>query len=482
MSEHFDVLIIGAGLSGIGVACHLSRECPDKNVAILERREAIGGTWDLFRYPGIRSDSDMMTFGFAFRPWRETKTLADGTSIRNYVNDTAREYGVDKKVRFGLKITKVDWSSAEKKWTVTATHERSGETKTFTCAFLVSATGYYNYDRGHLPKFPGEEAFKGTRVHPQFWPEALDYKGKKVVVIGSGATAVTIVPSIADETAHVTMLQRSPGYIFSLPGSDALAKALRGWLPASWVYKLSRTRNLKLQRFFYKYSRKNPERARNFLLSQVKKRLPPDYDMSHFTPKYMPWDERLCAVPDGDLFRAIRKGKASVVTGDIERFVEDGVLLKSGQKLEADIIVTATGLELQLLGGVELRVDGQTYTPGKSMMYKATLVQDVPNFAVIIGYTNASWTLKVDIAAEWLCKLLNTMDKRGAKVVVPRAPEGEVIENENVFGALQSGYVRRGEHMLLRQGKSGHWRVNHDYEADKSMLRSVGDAAELEWA
>ena len=482
MSEHFDVLIIGAGVSGIGVACHLARECPNKTFAILERRKAIGGTWDLFRYPGIRSDSDMMTFGFGFRPWTAVQTLADGTSIRNYVNDTAREYGVAEKVRFGLKITKADWSSAEKKWTLTATHEESGETRVFTCAFLVSATGYYNYDRGYLPSFPGEETFKGQRVHPQFWPEDLDYKNKKVVVIGSGATAVTLIPSMADEVAHITMLQRSPGYILPLPGRDALAKALRGWLPASWIYKLARMRNLKLQRFFYKYARKNPEKARKFLLGQAKKRLPEGYDMRHFTPSYMPWDERLCAVPDGDLFRAIRKGKASVVTDSIERFVEDGILLKSGQKLEADIIVTATGLELQLLGGVELRIDGQPYAPGKSMMYKATLVQDVPNFAVIVGYTNASWTLKVDLAAEWLCKLLHAMDQRGAKVVTPHAPEGEVLENENVFGALQSGYVKRGEKMLLRQGKTGPWRVAHNYEFDKAMLREVGDDSALTWS
>jgi len=469
MSSEFDVLIIGAGLSGIGAACHLAMECPGKRVGILERRMAIGGTWDLFRYPGIRSDSDMFSFGFKFRPWNELKVLADGPAIRQYVSETAREYGVDRKIQFGLKTTAVDWSSEQRCWTVTAVHEASGETRSFRARFLIGATGYYNYDRGYLPQFPGVERFQGQCIHPQQWPAQLDYRGKRVVVIGSGATAVTLVPAMAGEAAHITMLQRSPSYIFSVPAFDTISAVLRHLLPERWVYAMARRRNILLQRWIYLAARRWPERVRKWLLAGVRKRLADGANMRHFTPRYMPWDERLCAVPDADLFKAINSGKASVVTDEIETFTESGIQLKSGQTLSADIIVTATGLQIQTLGGAELRVDQQTRPVGSVMTYKAVLMQDVPNLAWIIGYTNAPWTLKADLASSYICRLLRHMDANNLAVATPRAKDS-AAENETIFGALRSGYVRRAADQLPRQGRDLPWRVLHHYERDTEML------------
>ncbi len=468
--QAFDVLIIGAGLSGIGTACHLARECPDKRVGIIERRQRIGGTWDLFRYPGIRSDTDMISFCFRFRLWDRLKMMADGTSLRQYINDTAREYGVDKKVQFGLKTTAMDWSSREQLWTVTATAEATGEVQTFKAKFLVGATGYYNYDQGFLPTFPGQDSFKGQRIHPQFWPENLDYTGKRVVVIGSGATAVTVVPSMADKAAHVTMLQRSPSYVFSLPDFDAVSSLLQKFLPKRWVFALARKRNILIQRCMYLASKRWPEQARKLLLGSVRRQLGPNADMSHFTPRYMPWDERLCAVPDGDLFKAIREGKASVVTDHIEAFNETGIRLKSGKQLDADIIITATGLQIQMLGGAQLSVDQKPRTLGDGMTYKGVLIQDVPNMAWIIGYTNASWTLKADLSAAYICRLLKEMDARGVVVATPRAPAGEMLD-DSILGALGSGYVQRGKTQLPRQGRDLPWRVLHHYGKDTRMLR-----------
>ena len=465
----FDVLIIGAGLSGIGTACHLARDCPGKQVVILERRDAIGGTWDLFRYPGIRSDSDMFSFGFNFRPWNELKVLADGPSIRQYVTDTAREYGIDKKIQFGLKTTSAEWSSDLGCWTVTALHEASGETRTFRARYLVGATGYYNYDQGFLPHFPGVEQFKGQCIHPQHWPEGLDYRGKRVVVIGSGATAVTLVPAMADDAAHVTMLQRSPSYIFSVPGFDKLSAVLRKVLPEKWVYAMARKRNILIQRWLYIASKRWPDKVRSWLLSNVKKQIGDKVDMKHFTPRYMPWDERLCAVPDADLFKALRSGKASVVTDHIDTFTEAGIRLKSGEHLDADIIVTATGLQIQVLGGTELRVDGETRAVSDLMTYKGVLMQNVPNMAWIFGYTNAPWTLKADIASRYVCRLLNHMDQNGIAVATPRASDDSMTD-ENIFGALGSGYVQRARNTLPRQGRDLPWRVLHHYERDTRML------------
>ncbi|MDB5974599.1 MAG: FAD-containing monooxygenase EthA [Nevskia sp.] len=469
MNQNFDVLIIGAGLSGIGAACHLAMECPGKRVAILERRNTIGGTWDLFRYPGIRSDSDMFSFGFKFRPWNELKVLADGPSIRQYVSDTARQYGIDKQIQFGLKTIAADWSSEQRCWTVTALHEASGETRTYRANFLIGATGYYNYDKGFLPHFPGEERFKGQRIHPQHWPENLDYRGKRVVVIGSGATAVTLVPAMAAEAGHITMLQRSPSYIFSVPGFDKISAVLRHLLPEKWVYAMARKRNIVIQRWLYLAARRWPERVRDILLAGVRRQLDDKSNMRHFTPSYMPWDERLCAVPDADLFKALNSGKASVVTDHIESFTETGILLKSGQTLDADIIITATGLQIQVLGGTDLRVDQQPRPVSAAMTYKGVLMQDIPNMAWIVGYTNAPWTLKADIASHYICRLLKHMDANGLAVATPHTSESS-LENETIFGALGSGYVRRASNLLPRQGRELPWRVLHHYERDTEML------------
>lgn len=478
MQNHYDVLIIGAGLSGIGTACRVSMDMPGATVGIIERRKAIGGTWDLFRYPGIRSDSDMFSFGYSFRPWHELKVLADGPSIRRYVTDTAREYGVDKKIRFGLKTTSASWCSKTQRWSLSCLEEKTGETLEFTCSFLISCTGYYNYDAGYLPSFPGEERFQGTRVHPQHWPEELDYRDKRVVVIGSGATAVTLVPAMASTAAHVTMLQRSPSYVFSVPGYDKLSAVLQRFLPKSLVFTLARKRNILLQRFIYKASKRWPQMVRSWLLSGVRKQLGEQFDMRHFTPRYQPWDERICAVPDADLFKAIKAGKASVVTDQIDSFTETGIKLKSGQELPADIIVTATGLQLQTCGGMDLHVDGEPMRLNELMTYKGSMLQDIPNMGYVFGYTNAPWTLKADMTASFLCRLFNHMQQNKLNVVVPRAPAEELQNDETVLGSMQSGYIQRAAAQLPRQGRNLPWRVLHNFERDQKMLlkQSIEDS------
>ncbi|MGQ0697369.1 MAG: flavin-containing monooxygenase [Panacagrimonas sp.] len=467
--EQHDVLIIGAGLSGIGMACHLSMQNPNKRIAILERRESLGGTWDLFRYPGIRSDSDMFTMGFGFRPWRSLKVLADGPAIREYLTDTAREHGVHDKIQYGLKVLRSDWSSADRRWTVTAKHEASGETRQFHARFVVMCTGYYNYDGGHEPPFPGIEQFRGTRIHPQFWPENLDYTGKRVVVIGSGATAVTLVPAMADKAAHVTMLQRSPSYVFALPNYDKITEKMLKVMPAKWAYAVTRWRNTKFLRWSFKAARLWPQAMRKLLQGDVARRLGPDFDMRHFTPSYKPWDQRMCAVPDGDLFKTLRGGKASVVTDRIERFTPDGIQLVSGQVLPADIVVTATGLELQALGGMEVRVDGKEQRVTDKKLYKAVLIEDLPNMALIVGYTNISWTMKADIASAYICRLLQHLDAKGLEVATAVDSEG-CTSTDSIFGSLSSGYVQRAKDRMLRQGTKAPWQVTHHYETDKAML------------
>ncbi|MCG3470302.1 NAD(P)/FAD-dependent oxidoreductase [Xenorhabdus bovienii] len=481
MSNQYDVLIMGAGVAGIGMACHLTRECPDKKVIILERRHAIGGTWDLFRYPGIRSDSDMMTFGYKFRPWSETSVFADGESIKNYVNKTAKEYGIDKKIQFGLKITHADWSGTTNQWNITAVEETSGETRTFTCNYLVAATGYYNYDEAYLPEFPGIEDFKGPVIHPQHWPEGLDYKGKRVVVIGSGATAATLVPTMANIAEHVTMLQRSPSYYLSVPGTDKIAEFLSKFIPKRWVYSFSRNRNIFMHRLLYKTSRHLPTLLKSFLLSSARKRVGPSFNMNHLTPKYMPWDERLCVIPNGNFLKSLKEGKSSIVTDQVKRFTENGILLQSGKELPADIIVSATGLKLRSLGGVEISIDEQKLQGNNRMLYKGTLIQDIPNFAYLFGYINSSWTLKVDLSADYVCRLLKEMDRRGAKSVTAYAQPDEMLKHENIFGELQSGYVRRGDEGLPRQGRSPNWHVPHDYKKDKEVLGQPVDDTALRW-
>lgn len=468
-THHFDVVVIGAGLSGIGTACQITSQHPGKTIAVLERRERVGGTWDLFRYPGIRSDSDMFTFGYKFRPWVDYKVLAPGASIRDYIADTAAEHGIDEKIHYGLKIVAADWSSDKGRWAVTAEREATGETVTYTCTFLVSATGYYNHDAGFLPTFPGSDDFQGQQIHPQHWPEDLDHTGKKVVVIGSGATAVTLVPSMADTAEHVTMLQRSPSYIFTVPAFDKISAVLNRVLPEKLVFQLARKRNIALQRAIYVSCRRWPKAMRRFLLSHVRRQVGPGVDMAHFTPSYMPWDERLCAVPDGDLFKALRAGDASVVTDHIDTFTKTGIRLKSGRELEADIIVTATGLQVQMLGGLKLTVDGEARELHDQMTYKAVLVEDVPNLAWIFGYTNAPWTLKSDIAGQYICRLLQHMDDHGYDVATPRDTVG-CATGDGILDSLQSGYVQRAKDTLPRQGTQGPWKVEMDYGRDSRVL------------
>jgi len=465
-----DVLIIGAGLSGIGAACHLSRECPNKTFAIIERRDAIGGTWDLFRYPGIRSDSDMYTFGYNFKPWTEPRVLADGPSIKRYVTETAREFNVEPHIRFGRKVVSADWSSIKKHWKVEVLNEATSKSESYTASFLIGATGYYNYDAGYRPKFEGESKFKGQFVHPQHWPENLDYAGKRVVIIGSGATAITLVPSMTDKAAHVTMLQRSPTYILSVPAVDPVAAQLQKYLPSKIAYRLNRTRNIGIQRFLYEASRRHPKLVRRLILSRIKAQVGDKVDMRHFTPTYNPWDQRLCVVPSGDLFKALRKGKASIETDIIDTFTADGIKLRSGEKIKADIVVTATGLEVQMLGGVVVHVDGEPVMPKEHLTYKGTMLQDVPNAAIIIGYTNASWTLRADLASEYICRVINYMDRKGYQVVVPRDHE-DSASDDTVMGALASGYIQRAADRLPRQGKRAPWRVVQNYLQEIPLMR-----------
>jgi cation diffusion facilitator CzcD-associated flavoprotein CzcO len=468
-AEHFDVLIVGAGLSGVGAACHLRRKCPAKSFAILEGRGAMGGTWDLFRYPGVRSDSDMYTLGYSFRPWEDAKAIADGPAILSYIRETASEFGVDKKIRYGHRVRRASWSSADATWTVEA---ETGEEKSvvrFTCNFLFLCTGYYDYENGHTPEWPGVESFEGRIVHPQKWPEDLDYAGKRVVVIGSGATAVTLVPAMAEQAAHVTMLQRSPTYVVSMPSQDKIANWLRARLPARAAYFLTRWKNVLVGMFFYGLSRTRPGVMKRMIAKGVRRRLGEDYDLKHFTPQYNPWDQRLCLVPDSNLFRSIREGRASVVTDQIESFMETGLLLRSGERLDADIIVTATGLVLKLVSGLQLFVDGEPVDISQRLVFKGMMYSDVPNLAFAIGYTNASWTLKCDLTAEYVCRLLKHMTARGYDWCVARRRDPTLTEEPIVN--FTSGYVQRALHTLPRQGSRRPWRLYQNYALDLLTLR-----------
>ena len=464
-----DVVIIGAGLSGIGMACHLQIDAAETRFVILEARSRLGGTWDLFRYPGVRSDSDMLTYGYAFRPWHDPEILADGERIRTYIADTAREHGIDRHIRFGKRVTRAAWSSETQCWTLAVTDQKDGAEHRITCRFVIFGTGYYDFAAGYRPEFSNEARFGGIFVHPQNWPEGLDFAEKRVVVIGSGATAVTLVPALARTAGHVTMLQRSPGYVFSVPARDRLAGALARVLPARLVFGLARARNMLMQRAVYAASRRWPQRLRAFLLKQVKRQLGPGADMRHFTPAYNPWDERLSAVPDGDLFRAIRSGKASVVTDHIAAFNETGITLQSGARVEADIVVTATGLSLQVLGGIRVTVDGQPHDLGHRVTYKGVMVDGLPNAGIIIGYTNASWTLRADLSAGYLLRLMGHMRQKGYAVATPRAPGG-VRGEDNIMAVLQAGYIHRGDALLPRQGLRPPWRITNDFRADRAAL------------
>ncbi|WP_336365525.1 flavin-containing monooxygenase [Marinobacter sp. C2H3] len=468
-TPHYDLIIIGAGLSGIGSACRVAQTYPNKTLAILERRESIGGTWDLFRYPGIRSDSDMASFGYNFKPWYSDRVLAKGTDIRHYVEETAREFHLQDKVHYGLKITGADWSDADQQWTVTALHEKTGDTRRFTCGFLLNCAGYYNYDHGYRPTFEGEENFKGTLIHPQFWPEDLDYEGKKVVVIGSGATAITVVPAMAEKAGHVTMLQRSPSYIMAMPDTDKISMALNKVLPKKLVFTLARKRNILFQRGLYLASMRWPNAMRRFMLSHMRKQAGPDIDPRHLTPSYNPWEQRLCAAPDGDFFKALRSGKADMVTDHIDHLTETGIVLTSGQTLEADIIVAATGLDVQLMGGLALQLNGEPVDLTRKLTYKGILLQDVPNYAWIFGYTNAPWTLKCDIGGRYLCRLFEQMDARGAAAVRPVDMDG--LESDGgMLDGFAPGYIMRAKDRMPRQGLRGPWKVTMHYGKDKKML------------
>jgi len=465
-----DVVIIGAGLSGIGAAYHLQKQCPGKSYAILEGREAIGGTWDLFRYPGVRSDSDMYTLGYNFKPWANPKSIADGDSIREYIRETATENGIDKKIRFGHRVVSASWSSEASAWTLGVENKATGETLEMRCNFLLSCTGYYDYKAGYEPEFAGRDDFKGQVIHPQKWPEDLDYSGKRVVVVGSGATAVTLVPEMAKDTAHITMLQRSPTYIASLPQEDGWAKRLRGLLPQSWIYRLVRWKRVLFQIFTYRLARRRPEFVRRLLLSEVQKALGPDYDVKkHFTPRYNPWDERICAVPDGDMFRAIREKRAEVVTDHIDRFVENGIQLKSGDTLEADIVVLATGLNMTFMSDIEFTVDDKPIVSSDLFAYRGMMYANVPNLAQVFGYTNSSWTLKADLTGEYVCRLLNHMRRNNYRVAVPYLAEGGAEEEPMMD--FTSGYVQRALDKFPRQGKHVPWRVYQNYIKDSLLLR-----------
>ena len=467
--EHVDVLIVGAGLSGVGAACHLEAGRPGTTYAVLESRAAVGGTWDLFRYPGIRSDSDMFTLGYSFRPWNEAAAIADGPSIRRYIEDTAREYGVTDKIRFHHRVVSAEWSSEDGRWTVTAERGDTGETVRLTCCWLSVCSGYYRYDQGFRPRFAGEERFRGEVVHPQHWPADLDVSGRKVVVIGSGATAITLVPALAEQAEHVTMLQRTPSYVLSLPGRDPLAHLLRATLPARIAHPVVRWKNVLTSTALFQLSRRRPALVRALIRRLTVQQLPAGFDVdTHFNPPYDPWDQRLCLVPDGDLFRALRAGTASVVTDRIRRFTAEGIELESGRRLDADVVVTATGLDLLPVGGMRLVVDGRPVELAETVSYKGMMISGVPNFTLVIGYTNASWTLKADLVNGYLCRLLDHMDEHGYATATPVAPpEGA----DAPFLDLAAGYVQRSLAGLPKQGGRAPWRLHQNYLRDVRLMR-----------
>lgn len=468
MSElrDLDVLIVGAGLSGIAAAWHVQTLLPGKQYAVLEARAAIGGTWDLFRYPGIRSDSDMNTLGFSFNPWAPEKTIADGADIRAYVEDTATRFGIDRHIRFGAKVTAVDWDSQAARWTVTV--DRGGDVQTLTCGFLYMSTGYYDFEQGYQPVWPGLADFKGLLLHPQHWPEGLDYAGKRVVIIGSGATAVTLAPAMASTAASVTVLQRSPTYVVSRPAVDPAVRALKRWLPSGVARPLVRWKNILLGIYIYNLARSKPDKVKRGIAALTRKALGDDYDMRHFTPRYDPWDQRLCLVPDGDLFTAIRSGAVEMVTDDIETFTPTGVTLASGRHLDSDIVVSATGLKIQLMGKAPLSVDGAPVRLADRLGYKGAMFSGVPNFAYAFGYTNASWTLKCELTAAFVCRLIRKMDREGLDWCVPEADADVTPEDLLDFS---SGYIQRAKSELPKQGNRTPWKVHQNYIRDLLDLR-----------
>lgn len=468
--EHLDVIIIGAGISGIGAGCHLTMTSPDQTFAVLEGRENLGGTWDLFKYPGIRSDSDMYTFGYAFRPWTEGRDIASADSILKYLKETAETYGVDKKIRYGHKVGKANWNSTENKWIVDILPADGRKGFQMSCNFLQTCMGYYNYEHGYLPKFKGYNTYKGTLVHPQAWPEDLNYTDKKVLVIGSGATAITLVPSMTDKAAHVTMLQRSPTYVFTRPAEDKIAKFLKRIFPMRLAYRLVRAKNVLLNIYMFNKARRHPDKVREFLRDMTKDELGDSVDVDvHFNPSYDPWDQRLCLIPDSDLFNVLKDGSASIITDHIETFTKTGVTLKSGEKIEADIIIPATGLDVQFFGGIDLCVDGKKIEPGDLVNYKGMMFSGIPNLAAVFGYTNASWTLKADLTSGYVARLVNYMKKHNYNVVTP-VLDGTPMQTEPIVG-LQSGYLLRKIDALPKQGDRLPWRNPENYLKDYKRIR-----------
>ena len=467
-----DVIIIGAGISGISAGYHLQDRCPDRTYLILEGRADLGGTWDLFRYPGIRSDSDMHTLGFSFKPWTGTKSITDGPSILRYVRETAAEFGIDQNIRFNHQVIKAAWSSREGRWTITVSRKDSGGITTVKCNFLFICAGYYSYDGGYMPEFPGIESYRGRVVHPQQWPEDLDYAGKRVVVVGSGATAVTLVPAMAETAAHVTMLQRSPSYVVAMPDRDVIGDHLRQILPEKLAYKLIRWKNIKISAFFYGRTRTKPDKVRTFILDKARKGLGPDFDIdTHFNPTYDPWDQRLCLIPNGDLFKVLKDGKASMMTERIDAFVPEGIRLASGMVLEADIIVTATGLKVIAAGGIQLSIDGEPINFPSRWTYKGVAYSDVPNLAATFGYINSSWTLRADMVSAYVCRLLNHMRATSTTVCIPRLRHSDLkMAKRPLIEGFSSGYIQRAMPMLPHQGDREPWTCPQNYARDRKAL------------
>jgi cation diffusion facilitator CzcD-associated flavoprotein CzcO len=467
-AEFVDVLVVGAGLAGIGSACQLRRTMPELSLAILEARPVSGGTWDLFRYPGIRSDSDMYTYSYGFKPWTDKSAIADGDSILNYIREAADEYDLNQHIRYNHKVVSAHWCSQDKLWTVTVVRSDGEDQLAIRCRFILSCTGYYDYEQGYTPEFAGVDDFQGEIVHPQFWPEQLDYKDKRVVVIGSGATAVTLIPSMANDTASLVMLQRSPTYIANVPAEDPWLKPLSKFMPSSWVFRSIRWKKVLLQQYIYRLSRKKPRGLRRYLLNQVREELGPDYDVdTHFTPNYNPWDQRLCAVPDGDMFAAIREGKAEVVTDHIDHFNSSGIALKSGNQLDADIVVIATGLKLKFGGDIAYRIDGEEIDPTERFVYRGMMLEGVPNLAMSVGYTNSSWTLKTDLTAKYVCGLLKKMKRGGYSYVIPTL-SGEMKEVPLLD--FDAGYVLRARDIMPKNGDRKPWKNNDSYTKDYASL------------
>ena len=470
MNKKIDVLVVGAGLSGIGAAYHLQKKCPETSFLILEGRENIGGTWDLFKYPGIRSDSDMYTLGYNFKPWKEQKAIADAPSILKYLNETVEEFNLKSKIRFGKYVKKARWSSDSNQWTVDIEDKKTGKFSQILCSFIFMCSGYYSYKEGYTPHFEGKENFKGDIIHPQKWDPSFDYSNKKIVVIGSGATAVTIVPEMAKTAKHVTMLQRSPTYVVAAPEKDNLANKLRKYLPLKFTYWFIRWRNILRQQYYFRLCKKYPKGVKNVIIREVKKKLGNDFDVkTHFTPKYNPWDQRMCLVPDGDLFEQINQGKASVVTDHIKNFTENGILLKSGKELKADVIITATGLNLEMLSTVEFFIDNKSVDISKTVTYKGMMYSGIPNLASTFGYTNASWTLGADLTSEYVCRVINHMKRNNYDVVCPKPNIG--IEADPDYLNLTSGYIKRSINIFPKQGKKAPWRNNQNYLIDIFQMK-----------